>query len=208
LRKINNFEAKIVGTNQKIKAEGKNLGEGILKVDSFLNHQVDTTLISKCGKTLADFFRPYSPGKALTAEISGIAPALMTANFLSIPMIYARKHKPITMAEDIYLTTAPSHTKGAEVALMVAKDFLTGSDRVLILDDFLASGQTIYALARIVKAAGSELVGIGVVIEKVFERGRESLKDLGVPIFSLAKVLSMEDGGIELEDDERSCFGN
>lgn len=184
---------------ERILKEGKHLGGGILKVDSFLNHQVDTLLMIKCGSELARFFAPFKPEKVLTAEISGIAPALMTAAELGIPVIYARKQKPITMANDVYFTSAPSHTKGLEISLMVSRDFLKKGEKILIVDDFLATGQTIMALARIVFAAEAVLVGIGAVIEKTFERGRELLSPLGVPVFSLARIKAMYDQHIEMD---------
>jgi xanthine phosphoribosyltransferase len=184
---------------ERILKEGKHLGGGILKVDSFLNHQVDASLMVKCGRCLAEFFGPLKPEKVLTAEISGIAPALMTATMLGIPVIYARKQKPITMANDVYLTSAPSHTKGLEISLMVSRDFLKKGEKVLIIDDFLASGETIMALARIVNAAEADLVGVGAIIEKTFENGRKRLEPLGVPVYTLARIRAMNGDKIEME---------
>lgn len=185
---------------RRILNEGEDLGDGILKVDGFLNHQVDTMLLFLCGQELARRFRSLQPNKVLTAEISGIGPALMTALELQTPVVFARKHRPITMSTDVYFTTAPSHTKGSQVSLMVSSEYLRPGDRVLIVDDFLASGETIIALARLVKAAGARLIGIGAVIEKTFEQGRELLATLGVPIFSLARVVAMKAGKIEVEE--------
>lgn len=184
---------------ERILKEGKNLGGGILKVDSFINHQVDPLLMDRCGSELAKFFAPFKPEKVLTAEISGIAPALMTALKLGVPLVYARKQKPITMANDVYLISAPSHTKGLAISLMVSKDFLKREERTIIVDDFLATGETIMALARIVLAAEAKLVGIGAVIEKVFEKGRELLRPLGVPIFTLCRIKAMHGQNIEME---------
>jgi xanthine phosphoribosyltransferase len=180
----------------RILAEGRNMGRGILKVDSFVNHQVDAALMYQAGQALARRFADQGVTKVLTAEISGIAPALMTALALGVPIVYARKTKPITMPERIYVRTAPSHTKGHEVALMVSPEFLGPGDRVLIVDDFLATGQTIDALVQIVRDAGAELVGIGAVIEKTFEGGRAVLEHYGVPIYALVTITSMEDGKI------------
>jgi len=185
---------------ERIIAEGIDLGGGILKVDSFLNHQVDPILLFHCGKALAGYFYQHAPTKILTAEISGIAPALMAGLELGIPVVYARKHKPITMANGVFLATAPSHTKGGEITLMVSGDFLKPNDRVLVIDDFLASGETIVALARLVKAARATLIGFGAVIEKAFEGGREKLKPWGVPVFALSRILSMDSGKITVED--------
>ncbi len=134
--------------------------------------------------------------KVLTAEISGIAPALTTALHLGLPVVYARKNKPITMPDQVYLTLAPSHTKGRMVELIISPEYLANGEKVLIIDDFLASGATILGLARLAKAAGAEVVGIGALIEKIFEGGRDALKPLGLPVESLACIASMEAGRI------------
>ncbi len=181
---------------ERIRREGRNLGRGILKVDSFINHQVDPELMMTVGRELAGRFADAGATKVLTAEISGIAPALTTAMALGIPVVYARKTKPITMPEHVYRQTAPSHTKGRNVELMASPEFLRPSDRILIVDDFLASGQTISALVRLVEEARAELVGIGVLIEKRFEGGRALLEGLGVPIESLVVITDMSDGRI------------
>ncbi|NPA06300.1 MAG: xanthine phosphoribosyltransferase [Chloroflexi bacterium] len=178
---------------QRILAEGKHLGNGILKVDSFLNHQVDPALMMTCGQELARRFRPVAPNKVLTAEISGIAPAFATAYHLGVPLVFARKHKPITMPEEVYLTYTPSPTKGRIVELMLSPEYVGPGDRILIVDDFLASGATILGLARLARTAGAQVVGVGALIEKVFERGRERLQaELGVPIEALARIARFE----------------
>jgi xanthine phosphoribosyltransferase len=184
----------------RILAEGQNLGRGILKVDSFINHQVDATLMLKVGQQLAARFADAGATKVLTAEISGIAPAVMTALALDVPVVYARKTKPVTMTDPVYVEAAPSHTKGMDTFLMVSPEFLNPGDRILIIDDFLASGQTIHALVRLVRHAGAELVGIGALIEKRFEGGREWLANLGVPLEALAVIASMEGDEIVFED--------
>jgi len=185
---------------EKIAREGRNLGHGILKVDSFINHQVDAELMLEAGRELARRFADAGATKILTAEISGIAPALTTALALGIPVVYARKSKPITMPPEVFLETAPSHTKGKMVKLMVSPEVLNASARVLIVDDFLASGQTISALVRVVAQAGATLVGIGAIIEKSFEGGRELLTSLGIPIESLVVIKEMRDGQIIFVD--------
>jgi len=183
---------------ERILAQGQNLGRGILKVDGFINHQVDATLMMEAGRALAARFAGCGATKVLTAEISGIAPALTTALCLDVPVLYARKTKPVTMTDPVYVEAAPSHTKGVSVFLMVSPEFLGPGDRVLIIDDFLASGQTIGALIRLVHHAGAELVGIGALIEKAFEGGREELEVLGIPIHALVAITSMDDGQIML----------
>jgi len=181
----------------RIAREGRNLGRGILKVDSFINHQVDASLMMSVGRELGRRFAHAGANKVLTAEISGIAPALTTALALNVPVVYARKTKPVTMPENAYCEEAPSHTKGHFVKLLVSPEVLRPSDRVLIIDDFLASGQTILALARLVRRSGATLVGIGAVIEKTFEGGRELLmSQFDVPIESLVTITSMSDGHI------------
>jgi xanthine phosphoribosyltransferase len=182
---------------QRILSDGKNLGNGILKVDGFINHQVDPGLMDACGRELAARFARLGATKVLTAEISGIAPALTTALHLSLPVVYARKQKPITMPNEIFLTLAPSHTKGRTVELIVSPEYLGAAERVLIIDDFLASGQTILGLARLAQAAGARVIGIGAVIEKSFEGGRAALAGLHVPIESLAIITNMDNGKIE-----------
>jgi xanthine phosphoribosyltransferase len=126
--------------------------------------------------------------KVITAEVSGIAPALATAQALGVPLVYARKHRPITMPSGFYLGEAPSHTKGGIVQLMVSPQYLAANDRVLLIDDFLATGETIRALAELVQQSEAALLGIGCLIEKVFEHGREHLASLDVPIVTLAKI--------------------
>lgn len=182
----------------RIQAEGRNLGNGILKIDSILNHQLYPDLMFEMGQVLAAKFADFGVQRILTAEISGIAPALMTGVVLGVPVVYARKTKPITMAGPIYLETAPSHTKGVEVGLMVAAEFLKAGERVLIIDDFLASGKTLAALGRMVISAKAEFVGAGVVVEKTFEGGRSYMQKQGfnVPMEALVTITSMEDGKI------------
>jgi len=186
---------------ERIAREGRNLGRGILKVDSFLNHQVDASLMMNAGRELGQRFAQQGVTKVLTAEISGIAPALTTAFALSVPVIYARKSKPITMPATVYRETAPSHTKGHIVELLVSPEVLHPTDRVLIVDDFLATGQTIAALARVVQQSGATLVGIGTVIEKTFEGGRANLaSQFDVPTESLVVITDMSDGQIVFGD--------
>jgi xanthine phosphoribosyltransferase len=191
----------------RIRREGKVLGNGILKVDGFINHQVDPRLMDSCGRELALRFSGIGATKVLTAEISGIAPALTTAQHMGLPVVYARKTKPITMPDQVFLTMTPSHTKGQMVELVVSPEFLSGGERILIIDDFLASGATIWGLVRLAQAAGAQVVGIGALIEKVFECGREKLLPLGVPIETLAVITSMDGGTILFADEQPQLPG-
>jgi xanthine phosphoribosyltransferase len=176
---------------ERIRTEGTYIGNGIIKVDSFVNHQIDPALTMAIGAEFAARFAAIGIDgvtKVVTAEVSGIAPAFATAQALSVPMVYARKHRPITMPNGFYLAEAPSHTKGGIVQLMISPEYLASTDRVLLIDDFLATGLTIGAIAALIQQSGATLCGIGCVIEKVFEGGRDHLADLDVPVVTLAKI--------------------
>jgi xanthine phosphoribosyltransferase len=196
----NPSEAFVNDLIERIRRDGRNLGNGILKVDGFINHQVDPALMDACGQELASRFVNLGATKVLTAEISGIAPALMTARYLHLPVVYARKTKPITMPDQVFLTLAPSHTKGRMVELIVSPEYLAGHEKVLIIDDFLASGATIMGLVRLAQTAGASVVGVGALIEKVFEGGRALLRPIGIPVESLVCITSMDDGQIIFGD--------
>ncbi len=156
---------------ERILRDGVNMGHGILKVDSFINHQVDPALMLAVGGALAARLAHLGGNKIVTAEISGIAPALTTALALGVPVVYVRKTRPVTMHPNTMTASAPSHTKGDMTLLMISPEYLGPRDRVLVIDDFLASGATIRALVELVQHAGATLVGIGAVIEKRFEGG-------------------------------------
>lgn len=176
---------------ERIVAEGEHVGRGIIKLDGFINHQIDPALTMEMGREFARRFAEAGVSgvtRVITAEVSGIGPALATAGALGVPMVYARKHRPITMPDGFYRATAPSPTKGHVVELMVSPQYLEGDDRVLLIDDFLASGLTIDALARLIAQSEATLCGVGCVVEKVYQPGRERLMTLNVPIISLAKI--------------------
>jgi xanthine phosphoribosyltransferase len=188
---------------ERILAEGQNLGSGILKIDSILNHQIYPDLMVEMGREMARRFQHVPIDRILTAEISGIAPALTTAMVLNVPVVYARKKKPITMAGPVFLETAPSHTKGGDVPLLVSAEFLRAGEKVLVIDDFLATGKTLLALARMVASAKAELVGVGTVVEKSFEGGRELMLKAGytsIPIEALVTIINMDNGQIVLAE--------
>jgi xanthine phosphoribosyltransferase len=189
----------------RIRAEGRNLGRGILKVDGFINHQLDPELTMEMGRAFARRFTAAGVTnitKIITAEVSGIAPALTTGLVMRVPVVYARKTRPITMATGVYSASAPSHTKGGVVDLIVSPEYLFPTDRVLLIDDFLATGRTIDALAMLVRQCGATLCGIGSLVEKSFEGGREHLQLWDVPIISLAIIDSMEGESIVVRDSE------
>jgi xanthine phosphoribosyltransferase len=176
---------------ERIKSEGQYIGDGILKVDGFINHQVDPVLMNEAGKEFARIFADIKATKILTAEISGIAPAVSTGLHMNLPVVFARKHKPITMPDQVLLTLSPSHTKGRTVELIVSPEYLGAKERVLIIDDFLASGNTILGLIKLANIAGASIVGVGALIEKTFEKGRQRLEELDIPVHSLARIKSM-----------------
>lgn len=175
----------------RINNEAVHVGGGIVKVDGFLNHRVDPAMMRRAGEVFAQqLVRSGEPALTgiITAEVSGIPAALNTAGVLGVPMIYARKHRSSVMTDEYWMAPAESRTKSEVVDLMISRKFLNDSDRVLIIDDFLATGSTIRALSGIVKVSGATLCGIGAVIEKPHEGGRDKLKALGVPVVSLAKI--------------------
>lgn len=177
---------------EKILNEGVYLGKGIIKVDGFVNHQLEPQLMLRMGeefKRLFDEAGVDGVTRVISAESSGIAPALTTGIAYDVPITFARKKKPLTMeGSHLFSASAPSRTKGDMVNLYISSQYLHASDRVLIIDDFLATGQTIEALVSIIEDAGATLLGIGTMIEKTFEGGRERLSKQNLPLKSLAKV--------------------
>lgn len=175
---------------ERILKEGKHLGNGVLKVDSFMNHQIDPLLMKQMGEEFARRLGHLKPDRILTAETSGIAPAVATGMVLGVPVVFARKHKPITMAEEHYSQESRSPTHGNQVELIVSSEYLHAGEKVLIIDDFLATAKTLIALSKLIEQSGAQLVGIGTVIEKAFQNGRALLAEanLNVPIESLGII--------------------
>lgn len=181
---------------ERIRAEAVYLGNGIIKVDGFLNHQIDPELTAEMGRAFADQLKRHNVTgvtKILTAEVSGIGPAVATGMVLGVPVVYARKKRPITMGEGVFSAEAPSRTKGNMVNLIVSPEYLGAGDNIVIIDDFLATGQTLAALADIIVQADANLLAIGCVIEKSFESGRDLLSSLQIPVLSLAKINIVND---------------
>lgn len=177
---------------KRILTDGKVLGENILKVDSFLTHQVDFQLMQEIGKTFSQAYANHSITKVVTIEASGIAPAIYTAQALGVPMVFAKKSKNITMTEDILTTQVYSFTKQVTSQVSIAKKFISPDDKVLIIDDFLANGQAARGLIELIQQAGASIAGVGIVIEKSFQDGRLLLEEQGVPVTSLARIKSFE----------------
>lgn len=181
---------------RKIVNEGIVLSGQVLKVDSFLNHQMDPELMMEIGKEFARLFREEGITRVLTIESSGIAPAIMTSLVLGVPMIFARKQKSLTLRDDIYVQEVYSFTKQEKNEITISKKFIQPGDRVLILDDFLAHGEAAFGLAKIAEQAGATVAGIGIVIEKSFQQGAVKLKEAGYRLESLARVASLGENGV------------
>lgn len=185
-----------------IRKSGKVLPGNVLKVDSFLNHQVNPVLMQHCGEELARRFKDSGVTRVWTVESSGIAPALMTALALGVPMIFARKHKSLTLTDDLYTADVYSYTKRVTNHISIAKRFVQPDDKILLVDDFLANGQAVSGMMEIAKQAGVQVVGAGIVIEKSFQPGGRDLRKAGVRVESLAKVKSLADGKVSFEEEK------
>lgn len=181
----------------RIVKDGRWVGEGILKVDSFLNHQVDINLMDEIGEEIANMYAEEDIDKILTAETSGIAIACSVARCLNKPMVFAKKNKPITMTDEFYRSYAKSFTKGTDNSLCVSKMYINKGENILIVDDFLARGESGSALCEIVRLAGANIVGYTAVIEKLEQKGAEKINsEYGCPVRSLAVIEQINDGKI------------
>lgn len=179
--------------------QGKVINEDILKVNSFLNHQVDSKLMKEIGLDFANHFKDCNITKVITIESSGIAPAVMTSLELNVPLIILKKQTPSTLS-NFYQTRIKSFTKNTEYTLVLSKDFISSDDNVLIIDDFLANGEAAKGAINLIKEAGANVSGIGIVIEKAFQPGRKLLDEAGYEVYSLARIKSLKDNKIEFED--------
>lgn len=183
---------------ERIKNDGIVINENVLKVDNFLNHQVDTKLMDLIGKEFADYFQSKNITKVVTIESSGIAPAYAAALKLDVPLvIFKKQSSAILDTETTIQTPVHSFTKNTDYILMASKKYLSENDNILIIDDFLANGQAAMGAYRILKEAGASVAGIGIVIEKSFQDGRKKLEDLGLDVYSLARVSKISSDGIE-----------
>lgn len=199
---------------QKIRQEGRVLSDQVLKVDSFLNHQIDPQLMVEIGKEFSRKINneyqnsgdahPKRVTKILTIESSGIPAALTTGLELGVQVIFARKKKSLTMTDENYVSQVYSFTKQETNDITVSKKFISAQDHVYIIDDFLAHGAAALGLIDIVQQAGASIAGIGIIIEKAFQEGGQKLRDLGYPVHSLARIKSLRQGNVEFIEEVRS----
>ncbi|WP_024121812.1 xanthine phosphoribosyltransferase [Bacillus halotolerans] len=189
---------------RKIEEEGIVLSDQVLKVDAFLNHQIDPLLMKKIGDEFAARFEKDGVTKIVTIESSGIAPAVMAGLQMGVPVVFARKHKSLTLTDNLLTSSVYSFTKQTESQIAVSGNHLSDQDRVLIIDDFLANGQAALGLVSIVQQAGASVAGLGIVIEKSFQPGREELVKLGYRVESLARIESLEKGKVSFVQEVRS----
>ena len=187
---------------QKVEADGVVIDEKILKVDGFLNHQIDARLMHDVGQTFYEQFKDEGITKILTIEAPGIAPAIMAAMHFDVPCLFAKKAKPSTLKKGVYQAEIHSFTKNTTSTVVVSDEFLGENDRVLIIDDFLANGDASLGLNEIVKQAKATTVGIGIVVEKSFQPGRERLEEAGLTVSSLCKVASLSGNKVTFVGDE------
>lgn len=188
---------------EKIIQEGKVLSDSVLKVDTFLNHQIDPKLMKQIGEAFAEKFATEPITKILTIESSGIAPAVMAGLVMGVPVVFARKSKSLTLTDQLYTANVYSYTKQTANEIAISKDFLEPDDIVLIIDDFLANGQALLGLIDMVKQAKATLVGAGLVIEKGFQQGGNTIRKQGIRIESLANIASMKNGKITFFREEQ-----
>lgn len=186
--------------------DGKVYDNNVLKVDSFLNHQIDAGLMMKMAESFYEYFKKEKITKILTIEASGIAPAIMVANLFNVPMVFAKKSKPSTLKNnDVYTAEVHSYTKNITNTIVVSEKFINKDDKVLIIDDFLANGQATLGLMEIVEKAGAETVGVGILVEKSFQDGRKLLDKKNVNVCSLCRIASLENNEVKFNkaDDEK-----
>ena len=183
---------------QRIIKDGRVLEGNILKVDSFLNHQIDTGFLCEVGKEFHRLYGDCGVNKILTIEASGIGVACLTAQFFNCPVVFAKKSKSSNISSDVYSAKVESYTHKRTYDILVSKEFLKPDDRILIIDDFLARGNALAALVSIVEDAGATVVGAGIVIEKAYQDGGELIRSHGIRVESLARIKSMSvENGIE-----------
>lgn len=184
---------------ERIKEVGIVVSDGVLKLDAILNHQVDPALIMAMGKQFAARYKSDKPTKVLTVESSGITIAFATAYELGVPLVFARRKKTLTMDVNVYEERVPSFTKGIVTDIVVSANYLNKDDRVVLIDDFIANGDAARGIIRIIDKAGAKLLGVGIAVEKAFQPGGDSIREMGYEVYSLARILSLNNGQIEME---------
>lgn len=182
---------------ERILQDGKALSETVLKVDSFLNHGVDAKLMYEIGSYFKEYYKKHGITKIFTIESSGIAPTVMTAMQMELPMVTLKKQSSKILNGNVYQTTVHSFTKGSDYELTLSKDYISEDDNVLIIDDFLANGEAALGAIRLVEEAGAKVGGVGIVIEKSFQPGRDILDKKGYDVYSLVRIGKLGKGIIE-----------
>lgn len=185
---------------QMILEKGRVINENVLKVDSFINHQVNSKLMNEIGLDFANHFKYNNVTKVFTIESSGIAPAVMTSYELNVPMVILKKQTSTILDDNICQTPITSFTKNITYNLTLSKDYISPDDNILIIDDFLANGEAAKGAIRLIEGAGAKVCGIGIVVEKSFQPGRQILEDLGYNVYSLARIKSLKNENVEFYD--------
>lgn len=181
---------------EKVHQVGRVLGEDILKVDSFLNHMIDTELMLAMGEDFYQHFKDKPITKILTLEVSGIAVAFAAAQYFKVPVLFAKKIESLTLGDNVYTSEVVSYTKNKRYNINVDKTFLTQDDHVLIIDDFLAKGEALKGLFDVCQQAGAQVEGVGIAIEKVFQGGGQKYRDQGYDVYSQAMIDRFENGKV------------
>ena len=181
---------------QRIVEQGKAIGSDIVKGDMFLNHQIDVELLGEIGKEFRRIFADSNINKIVTIEASGIGIACIAAQYFSVPVVFAKKGANRNVGDNIYKADVYSFTKGVTTTIGISKDYINENDRILIIDDFMANGKAVHGLINIINQAGASVEGIGIVIEKGFQPGGDSLRSLGYRVESLAVIKSIDDGKV------------
>ena len=183
---------------ERVLKEGNALNENILKVDGFINHQIDPELMQSIGEDFAEHFKDSGITKIVTIESSGIAPALMTAHAMHVPLLILKKSPSKVLNENMYQTIVTSYTKGTSYELTLASHLISERDHVLIIDDFLANGEAATGAIRLIRKAHATIAGVGILIEKSFQPGRAKLEEQGFSIYSQVRITKLDQGVIEL----------
>ena len=185
---------------QMILEKGHVINEDILKVDSFINHQVNSKLMQKIAVEFYNYFKNANITKIFTIESSGIAPAVLTSCKFNVPMVILKKQTSSILNDNTYQTQVKSFTKNTTYNLTLSKDYISPDDKVLIIDDFMANGEAAKGAIKLIEDAGATIAGIGIIIEKSFQPGRKILENLGYDVYSLARIKSLENNKIEFVD--------